>query len=194
MANDLAIEPRSTALVLIDLQNSNLTRQLAPYSTAQVVANGKLLADALRCSGGTVIFVNVDASQVLRLPADQPFRRDPNAPPPPADAHELIPELAVSDSDLRITKKQWGAFYGTGLDQQLRRRNIRTIVMAGIATNFGVESTARAALDRGYELLFAEDAMTSVSAEAHSFAVAHIFPVMGRVRKTMELLSYLQPL
>jgi nicotinamidase-related amidase len=86
-----------------------------------------------------------------------------------------------------ITKRQWGAFYGTDLDQQLRRRGIKTLVMSGIATNFGVESTARAAFDRGYELVFVEDAMSSLAADPHDFAIKELFPRMGRVRSTETL-------
>jgi nicotinamidase-related amidase len=86
---------------------------------------------------------------------------------PPATASQLIPENGYQSGDLMITKRQWGAFYGTELDQQLRRRGIRTIILGGVATNFGVESTARAAFDRGYEVIFVEDAMTSISAEVH---------------------------
>lgn len=85
-----------------------------------------------------------------------------------------------------------GAFYGTDLEQQLRRRNIRTIILGGIATNFGVECTARSAFDRGYQLVFAEDAMSSVSAEAHQFSVDTIFPRMGRVRSTAQIITALQ--
>ena len=80
---------------------------------------------------------------------------------------------------------------GAGLDLQLRRRGIRTIVIGGIATNFGVESTARDAYERGYEQIFAEDAMTSVNAEAHRFAVSTIFPRIGRVRSTDDILRAL---
>jgi nicotinamidase-related amidase len=188
MSAELVIEPRSSALVLVDLQNGILERKLAPYSPMEVVANAKRLADALRQRGGTVIFVNVDSRQVVRLPSDKSLR-DPNAPPPPPTASELVPELGLMEGDLRVTKKQWGAFYGTDLDQQLRRRNIRTVLLGGIATNIGVESTARAAFDRGYQLLFAEDAMSSVSKEAHDFAIKQIFALMGRVRSTEEFLA-----
>ena len=94
----------------------------------------------------------------------------------------------MQPGDIVLAKRQWGAFYGTGLEQQLRRRSIRTIILGGIATNIGVESTARAAFDRGYELVFAEDAMSSISEDAHNFSVKNIFPRMGRVRSTEEIL------
>ena len=123
---------------------------------------------------------------MAHLPTDMTIR-DPNAPAPPPEATQIVPESGFQSGDLLITKRQWGAFYDTGLEQQLRRRGITTIVLGGIATNFGVESTGRAALDQGYALVFAEDAMTTMSAEMHEFAVTQIFPRMGRVRKTAEI-------
>jgi nicotinamidase-related amidase len=103
-----------------------------------------------------------------------------------------VPEAGVDAADLVITKRQWGAFYGTELDQALRRRHISKIVLAGIATNYSLESTARAAFDRGYALVFVEDAMTSVSAESHAFACENIFRLMGCVRKTGDVIDALQ--
>jgi nicotinamidase-related amidase len=183
---ELSLDPKVTALVLIDLQRGIVGRQAAPHATADVVRNGVRLADALRAKGGLVVFVRVNISEVLSLPVDAPTPRPANVPP---EASELVPELNVQTGDVVVTKRQWGAFYGTDLEQQLRRRQIRTVVMGGIATNIGVESTARAAYDRAYELVFAEDAMSSVSAEAHAFAVSTIFPRMGRVRSTEQLLA-----
>ena len=188
--NPLKFDPQTTALVLIDLQNGISGRTLAPHSTSDVVARAAHLAAVLRIKGVTVVYVRIDVAGMPHLPADAPTR-DPNAPPPPATASQLIPENGYQSGDLMITKRQWGAFYGTELDQQLRRRGVRTIILGGVATNFGVESTARAAFDRGYEVIFVEDAMTRISAEVHGFAVPHIFPCMGRVRKMEEVLTAL---
>jgi nicotinamidase-related amidase len=188
----LSLDLKSTALVLIDLQNGIAGRQLAPHTGAEVVERGSQLASALRARGATVIFVRMSMGEILHVPVDAPMR-DPNAPPPPAEASELIAGLDRQPDDLVITKRQWGAFYGTELDQQLRRRGIRTIVLGGIATNFGVESTARAAFDRGYEVIFVENAMSSLHADAHRLATEMIFPRMGRVRKTRDVLEAVQP-
>ncbi|MES2102988.1 MAG: hydrolase [Pseudomonadota bacterium] len=188
---DFAINPASTALILIDLQHAIVGRPLAPLSGPQVVAQSVRLAEAFRARGSTVVYVRVLIDEILKLPADTPTTRPLDAPPLPANACELVPEAGVQPGDVLITKKQWGAFYGTDLEQQLRRRGIRSIVMAGIATNFGVESTARQAFDQGFELVFAEDAMTSISEELHRFSVQHIFPKMGRVRSTGQLLQAL---
>jgi nicotinamidase-related amidase len=105
---------------------------------------------------------------------------------------ELAPELGAGPGDILITKHQWGAFYGTELDLQLRRRGVGTIVIGGISTNFGVESTARDAFERGYSLVFVEDAMAGPSPEAHAFACGTIFPRLGRVRDTQGVLAALR--
>jgi nicotinamidase-related amidase len=107
----------------------------------------------------------------------------------PPDWSEIVPEMGPRPGDVVITKRQWGAFYGTALDLQLRRRGIRTLVFGGIATNFGVESTARDAYERGFEQIFVEDAMSGLTADAHHFAITTIFPRMGRIRSTDDVLA-----
>jgi nicotinamidase-related amidase len=106
--------------------------------------------------------------------------------PSSRDWSELADGLAEA-SDLKVTKRQWGAFYGTDLDLQLRRRGVTTVVIGGIATNMGVESTARAAHEHGCAVVLAEDAATTFSAEMHEFAFEHIFPHLGRVAKADEV-------
>jgi nicotinamidase-related amidase len=148
------------------------------------------IADALRLKGGSIVFVHVLMGETLTLPVDSPMPRSGGAIHP--QASELVPEIRLQSGDHVVAKRQWGAFYGTNLEQHLRRRDVRTIVLAGIATNFGVESTARAAFDRGYEIVFAENAMSTVSPEAHNFVTQNIFPRMGRVRTTEEILAALK--
>ena len=111
---------------------------------------------------------------------------------PPPDWSEFVPEIVPTSTDIIITKKQWGAFYGTDLELQLRRRGINTIVLCGITTDFGVESTARFAYEYGFQQIFAEDAMASRSEEQHNAAVNFIFKRIGRVRNTDEILKALQ--
>ena len=188
MPQTLQLNLPSTALVLIDLQNAIVARELKPHDSKTVVANCLKLAGAMRAAHGTVVLVHVKIDEILSLPADQPTR-PPGSPPPPPGASDYIPELGNHPGDIRITKRQWGAFYDTGLDQQLRRRNIRTIILGGIATNIGVESTARAAFDMGYELIFAEDAMSTMSAEWQTFAITQVFPRMGRVRSAEQIVE-----
>ena len=185
----LNLNMKQTALVLIDLQNGIVSRpQLAPCSGPQVVERSRQLAEAVRAKGGTVIYVHVLLNEVLHLPVDQPTT---SGGPVPAEASEIVADAGVRPGDVVIAKRQRGAFYGTNLEQQLRRRGITTLIMAGIATNIGVESTAREAFDRGYALVFAHDAMATMSAEMQDFAITKIFPTMGRVRTTEEIIAAL---
>ena len=95
-------------------------------------------------------------------------------------------------SRIRRALSQWGAFYGTELDLQLRRRGIDTILLAGISTNVGVESTARDAYERGYEQVFVEDAMAARSPDEHAHTIRTVFARIGRVRFTAEVLAALE--
>jgi nicotinamidase-related amidase len=184
----LTLDPKTTALVLIDLQNGIVGRALAPRPASEVMRHARQLAEAFRARGAPVVYVHVLLGEIARLPVDAP---PPAGSPPPPEASELSPDAGFQPGDLRVAKRQWGAFYATELDQLLRRRGISTIVLGGIATNMGVESTARAAAERGYAQVFAEEAMTTFSAEAHAFSINHILPRIGRVRNTQEILAAL---
>jgi nicotinamidase-related amidase len=191
----LAIDHRKAALVLIDLQQGIVGRPCAPHAGPDVVRNASRLADKFRALGSFVVLVRVafqpDAKDILNLPSDVPMQFNVSALPP--GWAEIVPELGPQPGDLVVTKRQWGAFYGTELDLQLRRRGVRTIVLGGISTNIGVESTARSAYEHGYAQVFVEDAMASNSAEAHEFAVKNILARIGNVRSTDEVLSALAP-
>jgi nicotinamidase-related amidase len=187
----LDLDAKSTALILIDLQRGIVSRQLAPHSAADVVSRSAQLAARVRKTGGTVVYVHVDMLHILKLPVDQTWG-DPNAPPPPPEASDLVPEAGKQPGDLVVTKRQWGAFFGTDLEAQLRSRGITTIVLGGIATNFGVESTARAAAGLGFALVVVEDATSTMSDEMHQFPFKYVFPRLGRVRSTRDVLDSLE--
>jgi len=188
----LILRPTDCALVVIDLQRGVTSVPTAPRPPGEVVANAALLAGALRAGGGLVVLVRVtqrpDGRDALRPTID----RAAPAPPRGADWAEIVPELAGHPEDLVVTKRQWGAFYGTELDLQLRRRGIRTVVLCGISTDIGVESTARDAYERGYDQVFVEDAMAARSAPEHEHTVTRIFPRIGRVRSTAEVVTALR--
>lgn len=187
----LRLEPASTALVLIDLQQGVVAMETAPYPAVDVVNKGNALARAFRAKGATVVYVRVDLGRFLSLPVDAPSR-PPGAPAPPASASELAPAAGFQDGDLLVTKRHWGAFAGTDLERLLRARGIDTIVLGGIATNFGVESTARQGTGLGFAFVVVEDACTSRDAAAHRFAFEHIFPRLARVRRTADVIDALQ--
>jgi nicotinamidase-related amidase len=190
MAGSLKIDRDRTALVVIDLQKGIASRNTAPHDSASVVANAARLAEAFRANGMPVFLVRVAFSGPDRFNAIA----DEQWPAPaslPADWSDLVPELKKAGSDVVITKKQWGAFYGTELDLQLRRGGMQTIVLCGIATNYGVESTARFAYEYGYQQIFAENAMSSMSGEMHTASINFVLKRLGRVRSTDEILESL---
>lgn len=184
----IALPRSATALILVDLQKAVMAQPVEPRTSAAVLANCQLLAERFRTAGAPVILLNVafapDFADALKSPTDRAS--------PAAKAHliENWTDLAdglAAPGDLRITKRQWGGFYGTDLDLQLRRRSIQTVVIAGIATNIGVESTARSAHEHGYEPVLVEDACASFTTDIHYFAFTQIFPLLGRVATTNDI-------
>ncbi|HEX6533274.1 MAG TPA: hydrolase [Gemmatimonadaceae bacterium] len=186
---DASIDPTTTALVLIDLQRGIVSGDTVPHAAANVVKNAAALARRFRERGALVILVRVDPGPdgklMPRPAADAPRPSRVISP----DFAELVPELGPEPGDVVVTKHQPNALYATDLEVHLARRGVRTIVLGGISTNIGVESTARAAYERGFEQWFVEDAMAARDAEMHRLAVTRFFPTIGRVRSTREILE-----
>jgi nicotinamidase-related amidase len=178
-----AFNPRETALVLIDLQKGIVGMDhLSPRTGPEVVQTGQALAEKFRAAGAPVVLVHVgfapDFADAPPQNVDAPLSGPPGGLP--TDWSDLVDNLQAP-GDLVVFKRQWGAFTGTPLDQQLRRRGIRTIVLAGIATNFGVESTARHAWELDYDVVVVEDGCTTMSAELHEMAFKAILPRISRI-------------
>ncbi|WP_243042040.1 hydrolase [Dyella sedimenti] len=186
------LDPRSTALVLIDLQKGIAPFAAGPHTAGEVYGRAGRLAARFRELGAPVALVRVgfsaDGADMLRPLADQPVPARPSLPP---DWLTYADELRAGEGDIHILKRQWGAFYGTELELQLRRRGITQIVLGGISTNIGVESTARQAFELGFHQVLVEDAMSSSDPAHHRFAVENIFPRLGRVRSTEQVLAML---
>ena len=185
------LDPARTALVLVDLQQGIVGFGRAPHDGATVLANAAALAERFRASNALVVRVKVgwhaDFPDLLKQETDQPAPLPPGALP----AHWWDdPEgLPSAPGDLQIVKRQWNAFHGTELDLQLRRRGITTLVLGGIVTHIGVEGTARAAWELGYQLVIAEDACSAPLAEPHRASMQYVMPRLGRVRSTAQLLE-----
>ena len=170
------LESRRTALILIDLMPRIIALDTAPFSGPAVLERSVALAAATRAAGGLVVNVRVERPGVEVQPEGSSF------------AAEVVPQ----PGDLEIVKRTIGAFGRSPLDAELQSRGIANVALAGIATNFGVESTGRAASDLGYETFFITDAMTGLDGAAHEFAVASVFPRIGEVCTTAEYLSGLK--
>ncbi|MEC0177433.1 isochorismatase family protein [Paenibacillus favisporus] len=181
------IDWNRTALVVIDLQKW-IGPQYAPYSAEMVIANAAKLTQLFRSHGAFVALVHVSSKDFKDMLSPKL-----DAAPPTLNLvegwDEFVPELGVTETDHIISKKQWGAFHGTDLDLQLRRRNIDTIVICGIASGIGVDTTAREAFQHGYDIIFAIDAMTGFTKAEHEHVRDVIFPRMGRIRTTEEILK-----
>jgi nicotinamidase-related amidase len=172
------------ALVVIDLQKG-VAGLPAVHPIAQIVARTTELARAFRQRGLPVILVNVNGMAPGRTDAGRPKFAFP------PDWAELVPELDQQPTDLLITKQRWGAFISTSLHDDLRQHGVTQIVLTGVATSIGVESTARSAYDHGYNVALVVDAMTDLDADAHRHSIQKIFPRLGQTVKTDELLKLL---
>ncbi|HEY9790441.1 MAG TPA: isochorismatase family protein [Candidatus Obscuribacterales bacterium] len=176
------LDPK-TALIVVDLQKGVVGRELA-HSVQSVVQHAATLADAFRRHELPVVLVNVLGMAPGR--AEQKFTGSF-----PADWSELIPQLNQQPQDHIVSKRTWGAFTNTDLEQYLKHKGVTQVVLAGIATSIGVESTARQAHELGFNVTLATDAMTDMSLEAHENSVSRIFPRLGETGTTKDVLQKL---
>jgi nicotinamidase-related amidase len=181
----LNLHSNTTALILVDLQKGVVPTAKAPRSGSEVVRTAKGLASRFREANAPVFLVHVSFE-----PGNTPSQNvdEPRVPPggtPPEFSH-LVPGLSET-SDIVILKHHWGAFIGTDLDLLLRRRGCRTVVIGGITTNMGVESTARSAWELTYDVVIIEDATASSSEDMHAFAIHQILPQIARVVAAKDL-------
>ncbi len=185
---------KRSALIVIDLQEGILDPEPAPYGKAQVVERSVALAHAFAEAEMPIVLTATDFTpryaDAPKGAADEPWTLP--AEGLPAGFAKLVPEVDALPAAVRIVKRQMSAFFGSELDLQLRRRGCDTVVICGVATNMGVEGTARAAFDLNYNVVIAEDACSSVAPDLHEFAIARILPRISRVRLTDEIMQAVQ--
>ena len=169
------------ALVVIDMQKGIVAMPTA-HPISEIIGRITKLARAFRKNNLPVVLVNVAGRAPGR--SDLAFNFSP-----PADWTELVPELDRQPSDYTVTKLQFGAFYGTALEQILRRRGVTQIFLVGVSTSMGVESTARSAYDHGYNVVLVLDGMTDRDADAHRHSVEKVFPRIGETAVTDDVLA-----
>jgi len=175
----------NTALVVIDLQKGIVALPAADV-VGPVVAHSVALATAFRRHGLPVVLVNVTGGAPGRAEQSRSLAGLPEG------WADLIPELDRQPDDVLVTKRTWGAFTGTDLEAQLRRRGVTQIVLTGVSTSAGVESTARHAHELGFNVTLAIDAMADTSPDAHANSVSRIFPRLGETGTTEEILALLE--
>jgi nicotinamidase-related amidase len=174
-----------TALIVIDLQRGIVALPTA-HPTGAVVERAAALAQAFRRHGLPVVLVNVAGGAPGR--AEQARHVGDF----PAGFADLVPEINAQPSDHRVTKRTWGAFTNTDLEAYLREQGVTQVVLVGVATSIGVESTARYANELGFNVTLVVDAMTDLNADAHTNSITRIFPRLGETGTTQEVLELLE--
>lgn len=180
---------KNTALILIDLQNSIMDLPISHKE--ELIENVNKLIAAFRKKKLPVILVNVK-------PAGAWTKTRKEAKPAPLpnsdDAYKISGKVHAKENDIYITKHSWNAFFETALNDELKKRSVTGIVIGGVSTSIGVEGTARAANELGYNISFATDAMTDTQPLAHERSIQFIFPRMGETGTTNEIIGKLAAL
>ena len=181
---------KNTALVLIDLQNSVMAAPVV-HPMDDILNNTNKLISVFRKKDLPIVFVNVKpGGNWLNA------RKEAKMTPYPDDEnlYKITDKLHTESSDIFITKHTWNTFFETELNDELKQRNITGIVLAGVATSIGVEGTARAASELGYNISFAQDAMSDRNEDAHKHSLQYIFPRIGEVDSTDNIIAMMEHL
>jgi len=178
-----AMDPKS-ALIVIDLQKGIVAYPTA-HPVGEVIKRASELAEAFRRKGLPVVLVNVTGGAPGRV---EQIRGGGERP---AGWAELVADLNPQPTDHRVTKQTWGAFTNTGLEAHLKKLGVTQVVIAGVSTSAGVESTARQAHECGFNVTLAVDAMTDMNVDAHTNSITRIFPRLGETGSTREILGML---
>jgi nicotinamidase-related amidase len=177
------LDPRP-ALIVIDLQAGTLGNATV-HPTAEIVAKSVELATAFRAHELPVVLASVVGSPAGRNGYGGGARDYP------AEFAVLAPELKAEPTDILVSRRTWSAFAGTDLAEKLAALGVTQVVLAGVATSFGVESTARAAYDLGFSVVIAVDAITDLRIESHEATVARVFPVLSEIGTAAEIVAAL---
>lgn len=178
------LEP-TAALLVIDLQAGHRDIPTV-HPMSEIIAHAAQLADAVRAHHLPVVHVTVDGRA--------PGRTDLSAPPATPSvlgSDELLAEMRPADGEEVVRKARWGAFTGTNLHETLQRRGVTQVVLTGVATSMGIESTARAAHELGYHVVVVADAVTDPDADAHQNSLTRVFPKIAETTTTAEVLAML---
>lgn len=180
------LDPK-TALIVVDVQKGILRMPPAEVVKPLVEANGRL-ADAFHEAGLPVVWVHATG-----LPQGRVANPIPEGDELPADFSELHDDLPVSEADHHVTKdRTWSAFPRTDLADYLAGQGITQVVVTGIATGAGVESTARSAYDEGLNVTVVSDATLDGNPERHGLSLAHNATSIGTVATTDEVVAALK--
>ncbi|MEM9037653.1 MAG: cysteine hydrolase [Actinomycetota bacterium] len=197
------IEPRSTALVVVDMQNA-FCEEDAPAevpASRGIVDNINRLAADLRAAGGQVIWI-VSAFAVRDGRSDwtnffdnivsaEVRERTMTNMAPGAHGTLLYPPLDVLDDDTLVEKNRYSCFASgaSQLERVLRGRSLDTVLIAGTKTNICCEATARSAWDLDFDVVMVSDCCAALSDREHQSALENTIQQFGDVLTGSEVVA-----
>ena len=171
MTQSLKIDRDKTAVVIMDFQQRIIANNAS--DPENVVKQASAALEGARKAGIPVIYV---------MHRGGPFAEYA----PDVELHEGV---APADGEVVITKTRPGPFSTTNLDVALRERGIETIVIMGVSTSGCVLSCTRWAVDVNYKFIVVSDACSDGDPEVHRVLTEKVYPRMGTVVNTQELLN-----
>jgi ureidoacrylate peracid hydrolase len=200
----MAIDPKTTAVVLIEYQNDFTSEGGVLHDAVREVmdktdmlANTKRVVEAARAAGVTVMHAPITFSKgygelnahpygILKGIVDgQCFVKD-------SWGAAIIDELAPQEGDIVIEgKRGLDTFASTNLDFVLRNKGITTIVLGGFLTNCCVESTMRTGYEHGYQVLTLTDCTAATSPEQYDNAISYDFPMFSQPTTSEDFIGAL---
>ena len=198
-----SLEPKKTALVVIDMQNAFVApgAPMEVPAARAIVAPINRLAAELRERGVTVIWISHQNAKDGRDWSGffdsfiAPGRRADAAAALSAgsELQKLWPELKVAPADLRLTKNRYSALIrgASDLEQELRKRGIDTLLIAGTKTNVCCECTARDAMMLDYKVVLLSDCTAALSDDEQRTTLENVIQQFGDVLTADEALALL---
>lgn len=193
----------TTALLVVDMQNYFVHPDEQAYcaAAAGIVPNINRLAGALRDAGGMVVWIQTQArpeirqtwANFLELYREETKARRFSSLVPGAKAFDIWSKLEVDDTDSIAIKTHYSAFIqgSSDIEDQLRARNIETVLVTGTVTNVCCDSTARDAMMRGFRTIMVSDGNAAFNQRDHEVALGTFLRVFGDVQSTDQVLENL---
>jgi len=196
---DVTLNPKTTALLLQDLQNEIIKggRPVVPMGSAALIANCQKLLTKARAVGMPVIYVRVSRRPDLRDVPRPPLGTPPGAGGAPSliegtEGAAIVSELAPRPGDIVVTKHTTSPFHTTDIGVYLRRFGITTLILTGYSTTGVVEGTLRDARDQDYDCVVVRDCCAAATVQEHDTCMDLVFPRMAWVASADDVIRAIQ--
>jgi len=196
------MDPRTTAVVLIEFQNDFTSAGGALHgavagsmSATNMLENAKEVAAAAREAGATIIHAPISFVNGYKEITGSPYGIlkgvvDSNAFVKGEWGSEIVDDLKPEPQDIVVEgKRGLDTFASTNLDFILRSKGIQTVALGGFLTNCCVESTMRSAYERGYEVVTLSDCVAATSEEEHANAIQYDYPMFSKPMTGREFIA-----